>query len=90
MVRACVLGMCTGEYVFVYTWLGTPADQEWKQGDEFDDVAKEAYKYMIWVLFCNVQIYSFQVCLTNTFETSNLVVISCPVHLPVHCIKFCV
>lgn len=49
MIRACFLGMCNGEYVFIYPWLHPPPEQEWKQGDEFDEVAKEAYKYMIHV-----------------------------------------
>lgn len=49
LIRACLLGMCNGEFLFVYPWLGPPALEEWKRGDQFDDIAKEAYRHMIWV-----------------------------------------
>lgn len=49
MIRACYLGMCNGDYFFVYPWLLTPAADEWQNGDEYDVIAKEAFKYLIWV-----------------------------------------
>ena len=51
MIRAYHLGMCNGEYVFVFPWLNPLPDQEWKRGDEHDEVAKEAYKYMVHVSY---------------------------------------
>lgn len=49
MIRACHLGMCNGDYYFLYAWLLEPVNDEWRRGDEFDAIAKEAYKYMIHV-----------------------------------------
>jgi len=43
--------MCNGEYLFVYPWLFMPTEAEWKRGDKFDDIAREAYKYVIHVSF---------------------------------------
>lgn len=49
MVRACLLGMCNGDFVFVYTWLLEPSTTDWQMGDEYDDIAKEGFKYVIHV-----------------------------------------
>lgn len=59
MIRACILGMCNGEYVFVYPWLHPPPEQEWQRGDEYDEIAKEAYKYMIHVSKFGHQIHVY-------------------------------
>lgn len=49
MIRAYHLGMCNGDYVFVYAWLFAPINDEWRRGDADDVIAKEAYKYVIHV-----------------------------------------
>ena len=49
MVRACILGMCNGEYFFLYAWLLEPVNDGWRRGDALDPIAKEAYKYLIHV-----------------------------------------
>ena len=49
MARACRNGLCNGEYVFVYLRLEAPEAQHWKNEDEDDLAAKEAYTHLIWV-----------------------------------------
>ena len=51
MIRACVLGMCNGEYVFIYPWLLLPVNDGWRRGDQYDVIAKEAYKHVIHVIY---------------------------------------
>ncbi|KAJ8036322.1 Atrial natriuretic peptide receptor 2 [Holothuria leucospilota] len=51
MIAAHKLGLINGEYVFISIELFPDFDyfgnQEWKQGDEYDEIAKEAYEALM-------------------------------------------
>lgn len=49
LIRACLLGMCDGSYIYVNTWLGVADVTDWQNGDQYDEIAKEAYKNVIFV-----------------------------------------
>ncbi|XP_060579361.1 atrial natriuretic peptide receptor 1-like [Ruditapes philippinarum] len=49
LIRACVVGMCNGEYLFIFTGLDPPTTALWKQGDADDSTAKRAFKYLLFV-----------------------------------------
>ena len=53
MIKACEVGMCNGEYVFVYPAMTVPENYEetkpWYRGDADDEKAREAYRYMLYV-----------------------------------------
>lgn len=53
MVTACELGMCTGEYLFIYPAMMVDENfdqsKPWMFGDENDEYAHHAFKYMLYV-----------------------------------------
>jgi len=51
MILACRLGMCNGEYVFITTYLGMPSTYLWQQNDAYDDLAKKAFRNLIYVWY---------------------------------------
>ena len=51
MILACRLGMCNGEYVFITTYLGMPTTYLWQQNDAYDDLAKKAFRNLIYVWY---------------------------------------
>ncbi|WAR14306.1 GCY6-like protein [Mya arenaria] len=49
VVRACELGMCNGDFVFIYTMIYVTAQFPWKLGLPDDAIAKAGYKNMVYV-----------------------------------------
>ena len=53
MIRACELDMCNGEYVFMMPGITVDANfdetQLWYKGDERDEAAKHAFRYLLYV-----------------------------------------
>lgn len=51
LIRACALGMCNGEFLFIFVNVeaGWDMTYPWRKNDSFDEIAKEAFKYMIHV-----------------------------------------
>lgn len=49
LVRACVLGMCNGDYLFLYASVELRSNYDWNVGEPDDEIVKQAYKYLIMV-----------------------------------------
>ncbi|XP_052820035.1 receptor-type guanylate cyclase gcy-6-like [Mya arenaria] len=49
VVRACELGMCNGDFVFIYTMIYVTAQFPWKLGLPDDAIAKAGYKNMVYI-----------------------------------------
>lgn len=47
MIRANILGMAEGDYLFIGARLTPPDEYAWRAYDEQDDLAKKAYKYFM-------------------------------------------
>lgn len=45
--RVCVMGMCNGEYLFLYVSVEKSVNYDWNLGEPDDELVKEAYKYLI-------------------------------------------
>ena len=57
LIRACKLGMCDGDFLFIYTFIYNPNVEAWKKDDEDDEIAKKAYRHLIHV---RIKIYNSQ------------------------------
>lgn len=56
MIRANILGMAEGDYLFIGARLTPPDEYAWRAYDEQDELAKKAYKYFMVV--SNIFAYS--------------------------------